>query len=357
MSYRVRDIGRLVVTGSLRFWVRHASSFVGRLRRRQGPWLIVFAYHGVTERSEVANSSYGIQILKGDFERHCQILASLFRPSHVDEFFERESSESGDVHVLLSFDDVYQSVATTAVPVLERYGLKFMLFPASDYVDRTDLFWWDRVRLTFRATASSSIHIEGRSFDVKTAGTREKSMLACVRYLATMNRQGREERVARIYNDNLTFIRSKYGDQMDELRPVTRASLEKLKDNPLCRMGVHSASHCELSRLSQDDLENELRTSKDWYEEVFKTAPQDFCYPFGRTDRRVDEACQRLGFRRGFALDPRRAARVRKSSDSGPSYRVINRYILHPDDDLESIRGKGAGMYDPFLRLLRSHWL
>lgn len=333
------------------------APLISRSKRNDGPWLIVFAYHGVTKEVNVEKLSHGLHILKDDFERHCRIIASNFKTSHVDDFFQQIPKNKERVFALLSFDDIYQNVVTTALPLLEEYRLKFTVFPATDYVGSREPFWWDKVRLAFLATPFHQLHIGKHSFDLSTSQARQQSMFTFEAHLAGLDKERREVLVTELYTKNQDYVHLVFGKIIEEFRPVDRESLEKLKNHPLCQVGLHSASHSALPSLSPRQVEQDLRASQDWYQELFHKRAQDMCYPFGVSTQQIDEICQQLGFRRGFILNPRDPARIQWSANSDYPYLLVNRYQLHPHDDSDSIVGKGAGFYDPWLRFFGTDWL
>lgn len=58
-------------------------------------------------------------------------------------------------------------------------------------------------------------------------------------------------------------------------------------------VGAHTVSHRDLTRLSDDQLEAEVRNSKAFLEDVLGEQVTTFCYPYGRHDRRVREVVGR----------------------------------------------------------------
>lgn len=352
---RLKTVAKKLLINALKLRARYLRPLIERLGKDNSPSLIVFAYHGVTEHAGVERIGYGLQILKDDFERHCRIISANLRSSHIEEFLQQDYANNSKVCVLMTFDDVYRNVVSTALPLLEEYRLKFILFPSTNFVDSPEPFWWDKVRLAFLAAPSSLLDVGERVFDLSTLKAREESMFAFEEYLKRLDNEHRETLVTEVYTKQQPYIQSVFGKLLDELRPIDRKSLEALKGHPLCQIGLHSASHSVLPALSQERLEQELRLSQEWHEDLFHERAQDVCFPNGETDERVNDACQQFGFRRGFMLDVKSPARVRSPGNLGPSFLLINRYLLYPHDDSDSVLGKSAGLYDPFIR--RFPWI
>ena len=63
----------------------------------------------------------------------------------------------------------------------------------------------------------------------------------------------------------------------------------------------HAWSHYDLSSYSEEELEHELKDSKEWLENTFGHPFNDICYPQGRFSDTVRSLCRRYGFSRQFS--------------------------------------------------------
>jgi len=81
-------------------------------------------------------------------------------------------------------------------------------------------------------------------------------------------------------------------------------------------VGSHTATHVDLTRIDGDALDAELRRSRETIASHLGVVPRTLSYPFGRFDRRAQEAARRAGFEAAFSLYP-----------PGPNARV-DRYAL-----------------------------
>ena len=67
-------------------------------------------------------------------------------------------------------------------------------------------------------------------------------------------------------------------------------------------LGSHSLTHCDLTRLPEIRLKEEIEFSKQWLENRFNTPVTKFSYPYGR----VNEAVKRLAektYKHCYSLD------------------------------------------------------
>jgi peptidoglycan/xylan/chitin deacetylase (PgdA/CDA1 family) len=76
-------------------------------------------------------------------------------------------------------------------------------------------------------------------------------------------------------------------------------------------IGSHGASHCDLRRLPDRELDSELAGSRRLLEDRLGAPVRALAYPFGRADARVQEAARAAGYTLGFSMcPPRRPAAV-----------------------------------------------
>ena len=139
----------------------------------------------------------------------------------------------------VTFDDAYRNVAD-AVPVLERLGVSATVFACTGYAN------------------------DGRALDVPEVAAAAASD---PEHMATMD--------------------------WAALRALVERGVE---------VGSHTISHPHLPRLSDDELDRELRESRRELEERLARPCRFLAYPFGDDDERVYRAAERAGYDAAFSL-------------------------------------------------------
>ena len=139
----------------------------------------------------------------------------------------------------VTFDDAYTSVAR-ALPALERLDVPATVFACASHAD------------------------EGRPLDVPELAADAAAYPA---ELATMN--------------------------WSELRDLADRGIE---------IGSHTLTHPHLTRLSTEELDGELRESREQIEDELGRPCRFLAYPYGDEDARVHEAARRAGYEAAFAL-------------------------------------------------------
>jgi peptidoglycan/xylan/chitin deacetylase (PgdA/CDA1 family) len=139
----------------------------------------------------------------------------------------------------VTFDDAYRSVEN-ALPRLDRLGVPVTVFACPDYAD------------------------DGRPLAVPEL---EAEAEAHPRELATMD---------------WSMLRGLVDDGVE--------------------VGSHTVTHAHLTRLSDADLERELRGSRERLEDELGRPCRYLAYPYGESDARVEAAARDAGYEGAFAL-------------------------------------------------------
>ena len=182
--------------------------------------------------------------------------------------------------VHVTFDDAYRNIAG-ALAILERLGMSATVFPASAYAEA------------------------GRPLDVPELSA---DAAAHPEHLATMD--------------------------WDALRGLAERGVG---------IGSHSVSHAHLTRVSDSELERELRDSRARFEDELRRPCRFLAYPYGEHDARVQAAVARAGYEAAFGLGP------------GSSYAnrfALPRVDLYPRDSLLRATLKTSFVKRPASRVL-----
>lgn len=182
----------------------------------------------------------------------------------------------------VTFDDAYANVES-ALPVLESLGLSASVFACSSYAD------------------------DGRPLAIpELAGEASRHP----QELATMD--------------------------WDALRGLAERGVE---------IGSHTVSHAHLTRLGDEELARELRTSKERIEEELRRPCAYLAFPYGEEDGRVRAAARAAGYDAAFALPGRSRPRDRFA---------IARVGVYRRDGAARFLLKASGAYEPAGALLRA---
>jgi peptidoglycan/xylan/chitin deacetylase (PgdA/CDA1 family) len=99
---------------------------------------------------------------------------------------------------------------------------------------------------------------------------------------------------------------------------LTWSQLRECIDSGVVTVGAHTHSHCDLSRLSETEVEREMKTSKSLIEDRLGVECKHFAYPWSYSSPVAERAARRLfesaalnwNTNRGGRLDPHELGRT-----------------------------------------------
>lgn len=97
------------------------------------------------------------------------------------------------------------------------------------------------------------------------------------------------------------FVVSSY---LGEENFITKAQLKELHNNPLITIQSHTHTHPDLTLLSSEKLEEELRKSKQILDEICGVEINSICFPKGLFSKRVVEIATKIGYTTQYSSLP-----------------------------------------------------
>jgi peptidoglycan/xylan/chitin deacetylase (PgdA/CDA1 family) len=167
----------------------------------------------------------------------------------------------------LTFDDAYTGFFAHAWPLLKQLGLPATVFVVAGKAGSDEPFWWDR-------PAEPLLEETRRRYLEAFAGDEE-------RIVATLTRPGRETPA--------------------ECRPADWSDIAAAAREGLA-VGAHSTTHCNLTKLADEDLNREIVCCRTLIEQQTGVTPQFFAYPYGLWNARVRASVRRCGYRAALSL-------------------------------------------------------
>ncbi len=232
------------------------------------------------------------------FEEQMRYLASQRRVLSLQDLMDAQQTgrELPRRSVMITFDDAYEDFAQHAWPVLRRLSLPVTLFVPTAYPgDPTRSFWWDRLYHAIQVTRSSRVRadeIQG-SVPLRTAGERARAYALLARRVKSLP-----------HGDAMDFI-ERIMDQLD-VAPARGAVLDWSALRRLADEGVtlasHSRTHPLLSRVTSDQLDDELKGSVADLEREVGVATGAVAYPDGAHSAEVLASARQAKLSIGFTV-------------------------------------------------------
>jgi len=285
---------------------------VGLLRRLVGSGRpLVLYFHHVSPPGHVRPYIADLNVSHTTFQHQVAFLRARFNIVPLDALVRqlRERGEPSPNDVAITFDDAYVDNYEWAYPVLKKHGVPATIFIATARVGSTQPFWWQTL-----ASLLERARVAGLDFDrlppnlfppllirlLRRALRHPAPLTPITDYLKSLSPSHR----AYILSALQEHVRKSPTPQeaprlflsWDEMKEMSRHGIT---------FGSHSHTHSVLTDLPDDELSQELTTSKALIHDHLGFEPSAFSYPDGWADGRVRTHVIRAGYK--YAVQTSRA--------------------------------------------------
>jgi len=197
--------------------------------------------------------------------------------------------------VAITFDDGYLGTYTEAFPILRKYRIPATVYLTVGSIESGEAAWYDRLFLALQVMQSETLECAWHPFRRFILGDKASRIAATeklVQYLRTVP-DGKLKALCAEIESRVRLPEKELRGCMltwNHVREMQAAGIT---------FGSHTMSHAVVAQLSKDDLESELRLSKQIIEARTAASVQHFAYPFGRPADCGGEATavlKRLGY-------------------------------------------------------------
>jgi len=197
----------------------------------------------------------------------------------------------------ITIDDGYRDAYEIAYPLLRRYGAPATLFVPADFIDRRVWLWPDKTRfLTGQAVSQQFTAIVNEhmlQIELNGAASRRQASNRINSALKQLPDEAKEEMIERFARAlGLETPKSPPA----EFGPIAWDEAREMQANGI-EIGSHTMTHPVLTRIGDERLRQELHQSRSRLEEVLRRRVEQFCYPNGDYDERVQREVARAGYR------------------------------------------------------------
>jgi ubiquinone/menaquinone biosynthesis C-methylase UbiE/peptidoglycan/xylan/chitin deacetylase (PgdA/CDA1 family) len=267
--------------------------------------LVILAYHGFTGKSEHEGieNHQGKHLHIEKFRSHIKYLKENYNIISIDEVIDyyRKGSPLPRNPVVITIDDGYESAYTMAFPVLEELNAPCALFLTTNFVDKREPLWVDRLEYAVSGSESDSLEIdlEGsrRSFSLRDRVDRIRCETEIRSIMKSMPVGTREDALDKLEDE--LGVRLTFDGSPEIYRPLKWRQVLEMAESGIVTMGSHTRNHIILTRAEPAIAGNEVDLSKRLIEERTGLECRAFCYPnggIGDFDRATRRALEKAGY-------------------------------------------------------------
>ena len=251
----------------------------------------VLAYHGITTTRDASLTNLRrLHIWEARFEEHLHVLRSRWRPMSLSALCEATESRRTvpSRSVVVTLDDGYRNVLTTAVPLLKQFAVPATIFVLTG-VESGRRLWIDRLEAVIAASSAPSLEWDERTFSLTSDSGKAEAIRALVPVFARLRSQ-RESALER--------LRMLLGNPPDHRDPdrdlLTWDEVRTIRDTGL-EIGSHAHLHEPLTQLSVEEAGSSLLASYKTLERELGRGRYALSYPYGAWNDSVAEAAREAG--------------------------------------------------------------
>lgn len=196
----------------------------------------------------------------------------------LDEAKRRISQRTGGYFAVFTSDDGYRDNLVHALPVFRRHNCPFTIYVSPAIADGTCELWWRGLELAIARNVRVSAELGGERLDLPCKDDRQRWAAWNRLYWPVRRMEHHTQRrwIRTFCTAHGVDIEAYCREQAmgwDELRALAA--------DPLCTIGAHTVTHCNVKSLADDEALAELVRSADRIEQELGTRPRHMAYPYG----------------------------------------------------------------------------
>ncbi len=293
---------------SLRNRLLRFAHETGLIRAGRGIWarsLTVVNYHRIDDPYREGFDSFkpNVSATPQEFDHQMEYLAKWFNVVSLKDIIAWLDGDRDlpPYAALITFDDGYLDNYTSAFPVLRKYDLPALIFLTTGHIGTDAPFYWDMAAYCFSHTRSNQLAFpDGRVESWSTPEELDRVSHSWVRHMKTLPEAEKQNHVLELPALLSVSIPAGFfkGLMMDwhQAREMQKQGIE---------FGAHTVHHPILTRISQQEVGEEVMGSKSRIETELGEPVLGFAYPNGQAadlNEGIQEILADSGIRAAFTL-------------------------------------------------------
>jgi poly-beta-1,6-N-acetyl-D-glucosamine N-deacetylase len=277
------------------FYYNILSIFSGIIRILFRNNLRVLAFHDVPNQA--------------NFSRQIQYLLTHYNIIDIETLKKtilNQEKKLPNYPLLITFDDGYRNVLENGLPVLIQNNLSSCIFIITRYIDSNMNFWWKDVEKSGKIKGKSSEEIRKQINNLKKIGNSERIKIL------------------------QKFPSTSYNQ-------LTSEELHYMKQNNMF-IGNHTHNHPMLDNCTEDEIQNELASSKKLFDKWNIEGFEVFAYPNGNRTEIANNLLRKNNIKLAFLFD-------HKLNSNNISPMGISRIRTNADMPLSELKVKASGLH------------
>jgi peptidoglycan/xylan/chitin deacetylase (PgdA/CDA1 family) len=293
---------------SLKHKMLNLAYETGLIRAGRGLWarsLTVVNYHRIDNPHQKDFDSFkpNVSATPEDFDRQLDYLATWFNVVSLKDIVQWLDGHKDlpPYAALITFDDGYRDNYSFAFPPLRKHNFPALIFLTTGHIGTDAPFYWDMAAYCFTHTQNDHLTFpDGRVESWSNQGELDRVSRNWIEFMKTLPQAEKQ-----IYVENLPILLGvsipegcfqRLMMNWDQVREMQKSGIE---------FGAHTVSHPILTRISLEEVREEVVGSKSRIEEELGVPVLGFAYPNGQASD-LNEAVEKIvaesGIQAAFTL-------------------------------------------------------
>jgi len=265
--------------------------------------LIVLGYHDISRDGDFLS---WMRVNESAFDRQICFLKKIgtfIRPEDLDN---SDRLRKNRLNFLLTFDDGYSNNYFVGYPIIKKHGIPALIFISTSNMQTGEPFWFDKIIQPIQRYNIDSLDLRELGLsNYRFSRLRDSLRWDGIQMLLEDIKRKDILQDGKIVAGIVAYLKRTYPNQElqpngDNFQPISSAQILEMLSSGLCSFGSHGHQHTILTKLSDDELERELRISRTILQGLVGENIHHISYPNGNADERVNRACRDAGYRFGY---------------------------------------------------------
>jgi peptidoglycan/xylan/chitin deacetylase (PgdA/CDA1 family) len=255
---------------------------------------VCLMYHGVVPDDYPINS--WLLVRENDFKKQLNYLNKYWEIISIDSYLNKKF-KTAKPKALITFDDGYNNNYTIVYPLLKAYGIPATIYIVTDFIDKNELFWFDKIIYSIQVNRPKSIDLSGyhpkltRYQFLDDSANQWRNINNLLSDLKKLDPK-LTEKISQIVFDQIKPDLQ----YADHLLPLTQAAISELHHSGLIEIGAHTARHEILTGLSDSRAAQTIKLSRQVITQIVGKPPRHFAYPNGDYNKKIFKILQENNF-------------------------------------------------------------
>jgi len=268
--------------------------------------VLILAYHRVKDIDDLDAYEFDAELVsasEADFHWQMSFVKKNYNPIRFSDFIDYLDGKKSlpPNPLIVTFDDGFEDNYSVVFPILKQLDVPATIFISSDYIGKTETFWFDWVVYLLKKAPPGTVHLPDIPLDLTIDASSDSKISAVDILLGALKQVSNQVRLQTIKDLERQLGLSQPVEGFAESRPMTWSQVREMSEWGV-EFGSHSVTHPILSQLDNDELWHEITNSKQVIAEQTGCTCEVIAYPVGGActyDQRVLDMVKKSGYRLG----------------------------------------------------------